>query len=74
MALNFGLQNVTYKAVCLVGHGLSDHQLIFCTRKFSKFKTGGIHKYINFRSLKNYRIDEIFQKFKKFRLYIDRVI
>ena len=28
---------------------LSDHQLIFCTRIFSKFKTGGIHKYINFR-------------------------
>ena len=29
--------------------GLSDHQLIFCTRKISKFKTGGIYKYINFR-------------------------
>ena len=31
---------------------LSDHQLIFCTRKISKFKTDGIHKYINLRSLK----------------------
>ena len=29
--------------------GLSDHQLIFCTRKISKFKTSGIYKYINFR-------------------------
>ena len=33
--------------------GLSDHQLIFCKRKISKFKTGGVHKYINFLSLKS---------------------
>ena len=37
---------------------LSDHQLISCTQKSSKFKTGGFRKYINFHSLKNYRVDE----------------
>ena len=33
--------------------GLSDHQLIFCTRKLNKIKTGST-KYISFRSLKKY--------------------
>ena len=33
--------------------GLSDHQLIYCTRKFSCTKLG-THKQITFRSLKNY--------------------
>ena len=37
--------------------GISDHQLIFCTRKISRLKTGGIHKYLNFRSFKNYTVD-----------------
>ena len=37
--------------------GLSDHQRIFCARNISRFKTGGVHKYINFRSWKNYRGD-----------------
>ena len=37
----------------VINVGLSDHQLIFCTRKISKFKNGGVYKYINFRSLKN---------------------
>ena len=36
---------------------MSDHQLIFCTQKNFKFKTGGVHKYINFRSLKTTRVD-----------------
>ena len=36
--------------------GVSNHQLIFCTRKVSRLKTGGIHKYINIRSLKNYTV------------------
>ena len=40
----------------VINVGLSDHQLIFCTPKVSNFKTGGAHKYINFRSLKNPRI------------------
>ena len=42
----------------VINVSLPDHQLIFCTRKLSKFKTGGAHKYINFRSLKNYRLDD----------------
>ena len=33
--------------------GLSDHQLIYCTRKFSHTKLG-THKQITFRSHKNY--------------------
>ena len=28
--------------------GISDRQLIFCTPKISRLKTGGIHKYLNF--------------------------
>ena len=35
----------------------SDHQLIFCTRKISRMKTGGAHKYLHFRSFKNYTAD-----------------
>ena len=41
----------------VTGVGISDHQLIFCTRKISRLKTGGIHKYLNFRSFKNYTVD-----------------
>ena len=37
--------------------GVSDHQLIFCSRKISRIKTGGAHKYLNFHSLKNYTAD-----------------
>ena len=33
--------------------GLSDHQLMYCTRKFSRTKVG-THKQISFCSLKNY--------------------
>ena len=36
---------------------MSDNQLIFCTKKFSRIKTGGAHKYLNFRLLKNYTAD-----------------
>ena len=36
--------------------GLSDHQLIYCTRKITRIKRGG-HKQIKFRSFKNYTID-----------------
>ena len=42
----------------VINVGLSDHQLIFCKRKISKFKTGGVHKYINFLSLKSYKADD----------------
>ena len=41
----------------VINVGVSDHQLIFCTRKISRIKTGGAHKYLNFRSLKNYTVD-----------------
>ena len=37
----------------IIDVGLSDHQLIYCTRKFSRTKLG-THKQITFRSLKNY--------------------
>ena len=43
---------VSEKVAIIVG--VSDHQLIFCTRKISRIKTGGAHKYLNFCSLKNY--------------------
>ena len=36
--------------------GLSDHQLIYYTRKITRIKRGG-HKQITFRSFKNYTID-----------------
>ena len=37
--------------------GVSDHQLIFCIRKIFRIKAGCAHKYLNFRSLKNYTTD-----------------
>ena len=37
----------------IIDVGLSDHQLIYCTRKFSRTKLG-THKQITFRLLKNY--------------------
>ena len=46
---------VSQKGAIIVG--VSDHQLIFCTRKISRIKTGGAHKYLNYRSLKNYTAD-----------------
>ena len=41
----------------VINEGVSNHQLIFCTRKISRIKTGGAHKYLNFWSLKNYTAD-----------------
>ena len=37
----------------VIDTGLSDHQLIFCTRKLNKIKTGST-KYLSFRSMKKY--------------------
>ena len=37
--------------------GVFDHQLNFFTRKISRIKTVGAHKYLNFLSLKNYTAD-----------------
>ena len=36
----------------IIDVGLSDHQLIYCTRKFSRTKVG-TYKQLTFRSLKN---------------------
>ena len=36
--------------------GLSDHQLVNCTRKIVRVKTGGVHKKIKSCSLTNYVI------------------
>ena len=40
----------------MIDIGVSDHQLIYCTRKVLHSKTNG-HKQIKIRSLKNYMID-----------------
>ena len=44
--------------------GLSDHQLIYCTRKITRTKSN-IHKYIKTRSLKNYSQTLFLDKLKK---------
>ena len=41
----------------LINIELSDHQMIFCTRKVWKEKVGG-HKQISFISFKNYSVNE----------------
>ena len=53
--LTSALSRVSQKGVINVD--VSNHQLIFCTRKVSRIKTGGVHMYLNFRSLKNYTAD-----------------
>ena len=50
------LQRDSQKGV--INIGLSDHHLVFCTTKFSKFKRTGVHKYINFHSLKHHRAND----------------
>ena len=47
--------------------GISDHQLIFCTRKTLKTKTAS-HKQISFRSLKNYSAVTCEEALKKVKL------
>ena len=44
---------------------VSDNQLIYCTRKINKIKTGGVHKHINFRSFKKYTFDAYKDALKK---------
>ena len=46
---------VTRKGV--INLGLPDHQLTFCTRNISKFKTGGVHG-VQQVLLKNYRVKD----------------
>ena len=45
--------------------GLSDYQLICCTRKVSRVKSGGVHEKIKFHSLKNYAVDAYNNALKK---------
>ena len=40
----------------IIDVGLSDHQLIFCTRKIYRIKRG-THRHIRFRSFKHYSAD-----------------
>ena len=47
-----------------VDTGLSDHQLIYCTRKITRTKTN-VHKYIKTRSLKNYSQTLFLYKLRK---------
>ena len=44
---------------------MSDHQLIFCKIKISEIKTGGVHKYLNFCSLKKYTADHYKEALKQ---------
>ena len=48
------LDRVTQQGILNVG--LSDHQLIYCTRKITRIKRSS-HEQITFRSFKNYNID-----------------
>ena len=41
----------------VIDERISHHQLIFCTQKISRPKTGAIHKYFSLRSYKNYTVD-----------------
>ena len=43
---------------------LSDHQLIYCTRKISRIKRG-LHKQIQFRSFKHHTVDIFEQELSK---------
>ena len=54
-------EKVTQSGV--IDTSLSDHQLIFCTRKIKRVKTNN-HKQISFRSLKNYSMENFEQELK----------
>ena len=41
----------------VINVNVSDHQLIYFTRKINKIKTGGVRKHITFRSFKKYTVD-----------------
>ena len=48
----------------VINVSVSDHQLIYCTKKINKIKTGGVHKLITFRSFKKYTVDAQFPKLR----------
>ena len=54
----------------VINTSLSDHHLIFCTRKIKRVKTNN-HKQISFRSFKNYSMENFEQELKNiaFRNY-----
>ena len=54
-------ERVTQSGV--INTSLSDHQLIFCTRKIERVKTNN-HKQTSFRSLKNYSMENFEQELK----------
>ena len=54
-------EKVTQSGV--INTSLSDHQLIFCTRKIKRVKTSN-HKQISFRSLKNYSMENFERELK----------
>ena len=41
----------------VINISVTDHQLIYCTRKINKIKTRGVQKHITFRSFKKYTAD-----------------
>ena len=41
----------------VINVSVSDRQLVYCTRKINKIKTGGVHKHITFHLFKNYTVD-----------------
>ena len=47
----------------VIDNSLSDHQLIFCTRKIKRVKINN-HEQISFRSLKNYSIENFERELK----------
>ena len=49
----------------VINVSVSDHQLIYYTRKINKIKTGGVHKHITFRSFKKYTTDVYKDALKK---------
>ena len=73
--LTTSLNRVSHKGIIDVGY--SNHQLIYCTRKFSRTKVGS-HKQTTFRSLKIYtaedykevRVTETFQIIKTLVMWI----
>ena len=55
----------------VIDTSLSDHQLIFCTRKIKRVKTNN-HKQISFRSLKNYSMENFERELKILRSKITK--
>ena len=49
----------------VINVSVSDHQLIYCTRKINKIKTGSVHKHITFHSFKKYTVDAYKDALKK---------